>query len=325
MIDVIMHYILFLLIISLIGVESSQCYYIHTNAYGCFDKNHISRNKKQRSIAVHFSTPGGHGGPGCGALDNDRQQRASFSLRSSYDVEHINRREILTRALIIGSTSILPPYPSFAEIVDHDRPDVAKISTTKNSIDSTREAIRKISPNNTISNTKDKIQIPKIGYSLYKTDADQVQRGINLALHAGIRHFDVASLYATNNIVGDTLHDYCKNGLPNIDEKGFMIESDTKNKNQSSSLNFQKRRKELFISHKIQNDEQNADKQIVKDNVQKEMMNILKVAYLDMVMIHSPLTDKERRINTYKALVELKNEGTVKAIGVCHYSCSALG
>lgn len=83
----------------------------------------------------------------------------------------------------------------------------------------------------------------------------------------------------------------------------------------------------IFLHHKISNNDQSADKATVKKNVKREMKNLGLIgdgAYLDLVSIHSPLTDKERRMNSYKALLELQEEGIVKAVGVCNYGVSAL-
>jgi len=172
------------------------------------------------------------------------------------------------------------------------------------------------------------VKIPKIGYSFYKTESSQVEQGLNLALHAGVRHFDVGSLYNTNSIVGQVLYDYCTYGLQPIDEKGFIIpddgQQDSRNKRVSSSA-FLKRRKDLFITHKIKNEEQDTEIQNVKQTVQKEITDNSKTSYLDMLMIHSPLTDQQRRLTTYKAMIELKQEGTVKAIGVCNFGVKLLG
>ena len=46
--------------------------------------------------------------------------------------------------------------------------------------------------------------------------------------------------------------------------------------------------------------------------------------YLDLVSIHSPLTDKNRRLATYQALVDLRDSGFVKSIGVCNYGLGPL-
>ena len=38
--------------------------------------------------------------------------------------------------------------------------------------------------------------------------------------------------------------------------------------------------------------------------------------YFDLYLIHSPLPGKERRLETWRALIEAKKTGKVKTIGV---------
>ena len=39
-------------------------------------------------------------------------------------------------------------------------------------------------------------------------------------------------------------------------------------------------------------------------------------AYIDLYLIHSPLSGKEKRLETYKALLEARNSGKIKTVGV---------
>ena len=41
-------------------------------------------------------------------------------------------------------------------------------------------------------------------------------------------------------------------------------------------------------------------------------------------MIHSPLTDRDRRLRTYAALTDLQTQGIVRAVGVCHHGVAHL-
>jgi diketogulonate reductase-like aldo/keto reductase len=92
------------------------------------------------------------------------------------------------------------------------------------------------------------------------------------------------------------------------------------------------RRDQLFISHKISNDEQSIDPHQIKQSIQKTIELLgPNVEYLDMVSIHSSLTDKARRVTTYKTLLELQNTqnnqnnaSLVRSIGVCNYGIQAL-
>lgn len=46
----------------------------------------------------------------------------------------------------------------------------------------------------------------------------------------------------------------------------------------------------------------------------------LDLGYYDLYLIHSPVSGKKKRIETYRALVEAKKDGLVKKIGVSNYS-----
>jgi diketogulonate reductase-like aldo/keto reductase len=155
------------------------------------------------------------------------------------------------------------------------------------------------------------ISIPRVGYSLYKTPADQVPDGVALALKAGIRHFDCASQYGTNEIVGKTLTDYVQTGI--INGQPVAAVGSTK----------QSRRQELFFTQKLSYSEQSIDKRVVLRNVDTQR-KLLGVDKLDMVMVHSPLSGSNRRLETYEALLNMQLKGSVRAVGVCHYGVRAL-
>jgi 2,5-diketo-D-gluconate reductase A len=154
------------------------------------------------------------------------------------------------------------------------------------------------------------VSIPRVGYSVYKTVAEQVPDGVQLALQAGVRHFDVATQYGTNDIVGKTLQEYIQKGI--IQDRPVVGSSSKKS-----------RRQELFLTHKVSNAEQSTDKKEVQRAVDKQR-KLLGVDRLDLVMIHSPLTDTSRRLGTYEALLDLQAKGTVRAVGVCHYGVRPL-
>jgi diketogulonate reductase-like aldo/keto reductase len=202
---------------------------------------------------------------------------------------------------------------------------------------------------NTRRNGKSTIQIPRVGYSLYKTAPEQVARCSAIALRAGIRYFDLASLYSSNQEIAAPLKMYLDNGKQGLvkfykEEKDELLElldttSQAGEKHALETIGFRsisispqidgsagrrQRREGLFISHKISNAEQSNDVVVVKRTVKKAIKE-LGVGYLDLVSIHSPLTDKQRRLTTYQALIELRDAGFVKSVGVCNYGVGPLG
>ena len=191
------------------------------------------------------------------------------------------------------------------------------------------------------------IKIPRVGYSFYKTPADQAERCTNLALRAGVRHLDMATLYESNPMIAKALKKYLDVGINALDfseEKPEVLErldaarlageahaqatiggapQSVLSPAPLGSVGRRGRRDGLFLSHKISNEEQSIDATAVRRSV-KATIATLGCSYLDMVSIHSSLTDKERRLRSYQALLDLRDSGFVKTVGVCNYGLGPL-
>jgi hypothetical protein len=176
---------------------------------------------------------------------------------------------------------------------------------------------------------KSAVKIPRVGYSFYKTPIDQAARCTSLAFRTGIIHLDVGTLYNSNEEVAKSLKKYLDIGMSGLklekEEKPELLEvldatrllgsdkavytvSAGSRTNLSpapeGSAGRRGRREQLFISHKISNAEQSTDPVAVRRAV-KSSISRLGCTYLDMVSIHSPLTDSPRRLETYKTLVRV--------------------
>lgn len=73
-------------------------------------------------------------------------------------------------------------------------------------------------------------------------------------------------------------------------------------------------RKDLFIATKISN-EKNAGYNEVKRLVARQLEQ-LQTDYIDLYMLHSPMRDRNKQKETWKALEELVEEGKIKSLGV---------
>lgn len=188
-----------------------------------------------------------------------------------------------------------------------------------------------------LTNTKNTIHIPTVGYSFYKTDESQIESCTYVALAAGVRHFDIAAMYGTNKQIGSTLHTYISTGyIPNINQTSYRPilipspESTILQGDNGTNEQQEKRRQELFISHKLSNIQQATSRKRIRQTI-LESMDELQLSYIDMISIHSPLTDKNRRLTTYQELVQMQcNEEKNKkprigCIGVCNYGIGPLG
>jgi 2,5-diketo-D-gluconate reductase A len=158
---------------------------------------------------------------------------------------------------------------------------------------------------NVAGNPRRNLAIPRIGYSMYKTTADQVTDGVRHALQAGVRHFDVATQYGTNEQVGVALKEYIQSS--------------------GSAWGKQRRQNELFVTHKISNAEQASMDEASLQKAVLDQASVLGVRRLDLVMLHSPLVvDPSQRLRSYQALWNLQERGIIGAVGVCHFGVSRL-
>lgn len=291
------------------------------------------------------------------------------SLSPSALALSLSRRE----ALISGATSIASSYavpPAVAVAVDPSDPpiDLAAIQAARGRSSGAeyKPIVPVPSPSDDPSpfltlrgaglRGKSTAKIPRVGYSLYKTPADQAGRCVALALRSGVRHLDLASSYGSNGAVADVLNRYLDYGLEDVrsaggrvalgidwsEEKPELLEALDATAvaaeahalgvvGTSGGASFSRvapipsgklgraaRRDGLFVSHKVSNAEQSTDAAVVRKAVKNECAK-LGISYLDMVSIHSPLTDRDRRLATYGALLELRDAGWVKSVGVCNF------
>ncbi|MHA2101386.1 MAG: aldo/keto reductase [Candidatus Kariarchaeaceae archaeon] len=109
----------------------------------------------------------------------------------------------------------------------------------------------------------------------------------NFALDAGYRHFDSASMYNNEKELGEVL----KHTLNHIN------------------------RDELYIATKLWNSDHGYEK--TKKAFHESMKN-LQLEYLDLYLIHWPVTNL--RLDSWRALEDLVNDGYVKSIGVSNYT-----
>eukprot|EP00804_Cyclotella_cryptica_P008640 CCRYP_007590-RA/>CCRYP_007590-RA protein AED:0.05 eAED:0.05 QI:143/1/1/1/1/1/2/1575/479 len=193
---------------------------------------------------------------------------------------------------------------------------------------------------NTFLSTSDpksttRVSMPLIAYSLYKTSPEQSPRGLALAFRAGVRHFDMATTYGNFDVVAPMFRQYWSSGkIPwrFEEEKDELLQTLDATRAAAEKYDYdsiggssgtklrgkQRRRREVFVTYKLSNGEQSTDPVAVRRTV-KNLLSQLDTTYLDLVCLHSPLTGPDRRLATYKTLLELKNEGLIRAVGVCNY------
>ena len=128
-------------------------------------------------------------------------------------------------------------------------------------------------------------EIPRVGFGVYlAARGEETQRAVGDALRAGYRHIDTAQAYGNEVDVGIAIRD---SAIP---------------------------RSELFITTKLWNDDQGYDAAL---RAFDESMERLGLEYLDLYLLHWPVPGK--RLDSWRALERLVDEGRVRAVGVSNF------
>lgn len=137
-------------------------------------------------------------------------------------------------------------------------------------------------------------KIPAIALGVYKTPVNEAPKLVHSALNIGYRHIDCAQFYNNEKEV-----------LQGVAE--WINENPKTNK-----------RSDVFYTTKIF--DRNHGYELTKAAIQESLDNIKGISdYLDLVLIHSPQSNKEKRLGSYKALQEFAEAGFIHSIGVSNY------
>jgi len=128
--------------------------------------------------------------------------------------------------------------------------------------------------------------IPQIGLGTASLNDEQIVPVIVTAIEAGYRHIDTAYRYGNQRGVGKGIRD---SGIP---------------------------RKEVFVTTKLDGDFQGNDRAIAG---LEECLRQLGLDYVDLLLIHWPLPQRDEYISTWKTFEKLVEAGKVRSIGVSNF------
>lgn len=136
------------------------------------------------------------------------------------------------------------------------------------------------------------LSIPISGYGLYLTEPNQAAELTYQALKTGYRHIDSARYYQNEAEAAEGIARFLKE-FPEV------------------------KRSEIFFTTKIFNDEHGYEE--TKKAIASSLERVKSIDYIDLFLIHSPMSNREKRLETWKALQEAVESGKVKSIGISNY------
>jgi len=132
----------------------------------------------------------------------------------------------------------------------------------------------------------DENSIPQIGYGVWKISDEDADKAVMQAIKTGYRHIDTAQYYDNETGVG----------------KGIA----------GAGL----QRGEIFVTTKLWNTEHGYDATLKAFDAS---LKRLATEYIDLYLIHWPVPQHDLFVETWKAMIRLKQEGRVKSIGVSNF------
>lgn len=132
----------------------------------------------------------------------------------------------------------------------------------------------------------DGARIPQVGLGVWQTPDNEAAPAVKAALDAGYRHVDTAAVYENEQGVGEGIR---QSGLP---------------------------RSDIFLTTKLWNTDQGYEQTL---RAFEASLKRLGTDYVDLYLIHWPSAHRSLFVDTWKALVTLKEEGRAKSIGVSNF------
>ena len=124
---------------------------------------------------------------------------------------------------------------------------------------------------------------------MWQTPPGETERAVGAALDAGYRHVDTAAAYGNEAEVGHALSAAATSGIA---------------------------REDLYVVTKLWNSEQGYDTTLRAFDAS---MSKLGLDYLDLYLIHWPLPEVNRFVDTFKAFAHLRDQGRIRSIGVSNF------
>lgn len=132
---------------------------------------------------------------------------------------------------------------------------------------------------------------PQLGLGTWKLTGEEAAPAVQAAVEAGYRAIDTAYIYGNEAEVGQGI---AKCGVP---------------------------RDSLFVTTKLWNNRHRLDS---AKAALRESLDRMQLDYVDLYLIHWPIPKEDHYLEAWEALIQLRDEGLAKSIGVCNFQAEHL-
>jgi 2,5-diketo-D-gluconate reductase A len=132
----------------------------------------------------------------------------------------------------------------------------------------------------------DGVEIPQLGFGVFQVPPDETTEVTLNALETGYRHIDTAAAYRNEAQVGQAIR---ASGLA---------------------------REDVFVTTKCFNTDHGFEE---AKRAFRASLDRLELETVDLYLIHWPVPSRDRYVETWRAFIELKEEGLARAIGVSNF------
>ena len=128
--------------------------------------------------------------------------------------------------------------------------------------------------------------IPQLGFGVFRVDPAATERIVTDALEVGYRHLDTARIYGNEEGVGRAI---AASGIP---------------------------REQLYVTTKLWNDDQGTQSALDAFDASLDRLGL---EYVDLYLIHWPVPSKDRYVESWRALEQIRQSGRARSIGVSNF------
>jgi 2,5-diketo-D-gluconate reductase A len=132
----------------------------------------------------------------------------------------------------------------------------------------------------------DDIEIPQLGFGVFRVPPEETRGAVELALEAGYRHIDTAAAYRNEKEVGAAL---AASGLP---------------------------RQDYFVTAKLWNSQLDEESTLIAFEASLDRLGL---DHVDLYLIHLPVPTEGQFVDTWRAFEQTLREEAARTIGVSNF------